>query len=386
MQKIFFTFIMVCITFSTGLLAQNQVINKTIRTTSTKTAPAKTVVQKSTPNANTNAKTSAPAESINWMTIEEADKMMRKEPKKLFVDLYTDWCGWCKRMDATTFKDPKVVKELNEHYYAVKFDAETKETIEFGGKTYKFVAGGRRGYNELAQFFLGNKMSYPSFALFDEGGTKLTVIPGYHKADQFEIFLDFFSGNFHKKMPFADFEKQRKGGTIGAEKVAEAQKKTDGINWITIEEAQRLMGFAPKKVFIDIYTDWCGWCKRMDSSTFSNPEIVKYMNANYYCVKLDAEQKEDIEFSGKTYKFIAEGNKGYNQLPALLLEGQMSFPSYVVFDETGKRADVLKGYKKLGEFDTLMKFYAENHFKDKTIEKFKQEYQSPFQEASPAKN
>ena len=370
MQKILFTFLLMCFTFSSGLIAQTKTVGKTV---------SNSTAQK--------AKTTA-ATQVNWLTVQEAEKKMKENPKKLFVDLYTSWCGWCKRMDATTFKDPTVVKMLNEDYYAVKFNAETKETIEFAGKTYKYVAGGRRGYNELAQFFLGNKMSYPSFALFDEGGTKLTVIPGYHEADKFEVFLDFFKGNYHRKMPFADFEQKRKAGTLEATKTssskstsnptgAKAATNQTEIDWITIEEAQRLMGFAPKKVFIDVYTDWCGWCKRMDKSTFAHPDIVKYMNANYYCVKLDAEHKKDIEFGGKTYKYIAEGKKGYNQLAALLLNGQMSFPSYVVFDEAGARADILAGYKKTDEFDTLMKFYAENHYKEKDLNAFKEEYKSP---------
>ena len=57
-------------------------------------------------------------------------------PKKVFIDLYTSWCGWCKRMDATTFKQRAIVEYMNQKYYAVKFDAETRDTINFNGHSF----------------------------------------------------------------------------------------------------------------------------------------------------------------------------------------------------------------------------------------------------------
>src|SRR5690606_4382796 len=66
---------------------------------------------------------------INWVSIEEAERLTKEAPRKIFVDVYTDWCGWCKRMDATTFTDEAVVDYVNEHYYAVKLNAESKENI-----------------------------------------------------------------------------------------------------------------------------------------------------------------------------------------------------------------------------------------------------------------
>ena len=81
--------------------------------------------------------------------------------------------------------------------------------------------------------------------------------------------------------------------------ITNAQEK---IQWMSIEEAYALTltESTPKKIFIDVYTDWCGWCKRMDKATFQNPEVAAYMNAHYYNVKFDAEQKESIEMNNKT--------------------------------------------------------------------------------------
>ncbi|MGL4598391.1 MAG: thioredoxin family protein, partial [Bacteroidia bacterium] len=76
------------------------------------------------------------ASAIHWYTLEEAQALSDKEPRKLFVDMYTSWCGWCKVMDANTFANPTIAKYMNEHYYCVKFDAETRDTVVFNGQKF----------------------------------------------------------------------------------------------------------------------------------------------------------------------------------------------------------------------------------------------------------
>ena len=64
----------------------------------------------------------------------------------------------------------------------------------------------------------------------------------------------------------------------------------------------------------------------MDSETYSNQVIADYVNKNFYAVKFNAEQKTDVVLNGKTYKFLASGGRGYNELAAELLGGQMGYP------------------------------------------------------------
>ncbi len=116
-------------------------------------------------------------QSIRWMTWDEMQEAQKKEPRKVVVDVFTDWCGWCKRMEASTFTNPSVIKYVNEHYYAVKFDAETKNTIHFKGRDYRFISEGVRGYNELAAEILNNQMSYPTTVYFDETLTEIFPYP-----------------------------------------------------------------------------------------------------------------------------------------------------------------------------------------------------------------
>ena len=134
------------------------------------------------------------AASITWMTWDEAMAAQKTNPKKLVVDVYTDWCGWCKRMDATTFKDPKVSAYVAEHYHAVKFDAERKDDITYDGHTFSFQRQGKRGVHALAASLLDNRLSYPSVVYFNDAMERIMISPGYKDADNFLKELKYANG------------------------------------------------------------------------------------------------------------------------------------------------------------------------------------------------
>lgn len=119
---------------------------------------------------------------------------------------------------------------------------------------------------------------------------------------------------------------------------------TTEIDWLTFESAVEKNKDSKRYMFIDLYTDWCGWCKKMDASTFKEAEVVSFMNEHFYSVKFNAEQKEDVKYKDKTFKFIASGKKGIHQLAYALLDGNLSYPSFVVLDKEEKRVTILKGY------------------------------------------
>ena len=67
------------------------------------------------------------AQNIEWMTLAQAIEAQKIEPKKIFMDVYTNWCGPCKLLDKNTFQNPDVSRYISEHFYAVKFNAEGQE-------------------------------------------------------------------------------------------------------------------------------------------------------------------------------------------------------------------------------------------------------------------
>ncbi|WP_306013370.1 MULTISPECIES: thioredoxin family protein [unclassified Allomuricauda] len=139
------------------------------------------------------------------------------------------------------------------------------------------------------------------------------------------------------------------------------------INWISWEEAVQLSqtDAQPKKIFVDVYTDWCGWCKKMDKDTFQNPQVSQYMQDNFYMVKMDAEGKDPIQYQGKTFKFVPSGRRGYHELAAALLQGKMSYPTVVFLDEDFNMLSPVPGYQKVEPFMQIAKYFGDNIYKDK---------------------
>jgi len=149
-------------------------------------------------------------QKINWISWEEAIDKQKIENKKVFIDVYTNWCGWCKKMDKTTFANPVIVEYINAHYYPVKFNAEQKEIIEFRGKDYNFVKQGRRGYHELAAAITKGQLSYPTYVFMDEEMNVIQPVPGYQDELTLESILNFFGEDFYKNMPWKKFSEEFK--------------------------------------------------------------------------------------------------------------------------------------------------------------------------------
>ena len=147
------------------------------------------------------------AETIHWYTIEQAEKLAQKDKRKIFVDVYTSWCGVCKNMDKTTLSQPHIIRYINENYYPVKLDAEQHDNIVFKNKTYKFVSNSGVSFNEFAAELLKGQMSYPSIVFLDENLDLIQAIQGYRQADQFEIIMTYFGEDNHKKTPWTKYEK-----------------------------------------------------------------------------------------------------------------------------------------------------------------------------------
>ncbi|HHP7241274.1 MAG TPA: thioredoxin family protein [Cyclobacteriaceae bacterium] len=159
---------------------------------------------------------------------------------------------------------------------------------------------------------------------------------------------------------------------------ADFKKEKAHINWISFEEAVEKSKLESKKVVIDVYTDWCGWCKKMEASTYSEKEIVDYINENFYAVKLNAEQKEPITFDGHEFKFVSSGRRGYHELAAALLDNQLSYPSTVFLNENFELLQPIPGYLNATTLDKILKYYGEDNHKEFTWKTFVSQYKSPF--------
>ena len=144
------------------------------------------------------------AQEINWVTLEEAIEFQKGTPKKIMMDAYTSWCGPCKLLDRNTFRNPDVVKYVNDNYYAVKFNAEGNKSVIYKGKTYTNPnydasrANKRNTSHELSRH-LGIS-GYPTLVFLDEKGELIAPIVGYKKPSELELYLKMFKTDEHKNL------------------------------------------------------------------------------------------------------------------------------------------------------------------------------------------
>ena len=132
------------------------------------------------------------SQQIKWMSLNEALKAQKIEPKKIIMDVYTKWCGPCRLLDKKTFGNPDVSRYIYQNFYAVKFNAEGNEEIFFYDKKYLNTNynPNRKGRNSTHDFtkFLGIR-GYPTIVFFSEDGDPIMPLTGYFNVRQIEPYL-----------------------------------------------------------------------------------------------------------------------------------------------------------------------------------------------------
>lgn len=142
-------------------------------------------------------------------------------------------------------------------------------------------------------------------------------------------------------------------------------ESSDKIEWMDYNEALALSKYKPKKIFIDVYTNWCGWCKRMDATSFKDARIVQYVNAHYYAVKLNAESGKTVTFNGKE---ITETTLATNVF------GVTGFPTTVYLTPEEKVLQPIPGFLDVAMLNKILHFYGEDAYKTTTWDNFQMSF------------
>ncbi len=144
-------------------------------------------------------------DNVEWLSFEEAISLNQKNPKPILISIYTDWCGWCKKMDLYTYSNQLIYSYINNNFYAVKLDGEEKNRITFNNKVFNFKPKGKRGNHELAVGLMDNKIVFPTTVIMSENEVILDRIPGYLDASIMEKFLVYFNSKAYKTKNWDDF-------------------------------------------------------------------------------------------------------------------------------------------------------------------------------------
>ncbi|MBP6730984.1 MAG: DUF255 domain-containing protein [Chitinophagales bacterium] len=151
------------------------------------------------------------------------------------------------------------------------------------------------------------------------------------------------------------------------------------IKWMTIEQAEAAQKVNPKKVLVCVYATWCRWCRLEDSLTLKNAEIARYINANFYPVRFNAECRTTVTYKGVKYAFISDQNKWVNEFTNYCLNGKLSYPALAFFDEAGRLVNARNGYMDAYSLEPLLSYYGTNSYKQIGYK----EYESDFEGKIP---
>lgn len=308
---------------------------------------------------------------VNWLTLQEAQEKNKTVPKPILVDIYTDWCGWCKHMMKTTYSNQNIAGYINQYFYPVKFNAETKDTIEYNGTKYYPTSKEPKTPHQLAVKFLGTSLSYPSTMFISNNYEFNLLSQGYLDEKKIEPILIYTVENVFRTTGYEDFS-ERFTKTFYDTVFPKKQIKT-----YSIQEAMALVKKKPKKLMVNIYTGFCNSCRVQNKTTFADTSIAAYIEKNFYLVNFDAESNDTIVFNGeKHYKQLISGYP-LHTFPFKITSGRMMLPTLAILDEKMVTLESLNMYQHPKNLKPILVYFGADHYKTKKWPDFIAEYMKP---------
>ena len=308
---------------------------------------------------------------VNWLSIKEAQQKNKEVQKPFIIDVYTDWCGWCKHMMKTTYSNAGIANYINSNFYPVKFDAETKDTIEYNGKIYKPTSKEPKTPHELAIKFLGTSLSYPSTMFVTNNFEYNLLSQGFIEDKKIEPLLIFMVENAWRNSVYDEFNKHFNRTFIDTNYV-----KTP-VKIYSVSELEKLQKKKPKKVLVNINADFCNTGRVMTQTTFVDTLIASYINKYFYLVNINAASNDTIIFKNEKYFKVLTNNFPLHSLALKFSNNKLSLPTLCLLDENLNTIDALNFYQSPERIKPILAYIGSNSYKTKTFNDFMQEYTKP---------
>jgi thioredoxin-related protein len=132
------------------------------------------------------------------------------------------------------------------------------------------------------------------------------------------------------------------------------------ISWHSFDEGVALASQTGKKLLIDVYTDWCSWCKKMDREVYPDKRVREVLEARFVAVKLDAESSDRVTFNGSTL----------SEAELARAMGVSGYPTTVFLDANAKPITKIAGYMQSKDFANALRFIGEDHYRTTTYDEF----------------
>lgn len=299
-------------------------------------------------------------EEIKWLTVTEVEKLNKKQPKPIIFDFYTDWCGWCKHMDKTTYTDPVVISFINRSFYAVKVNAESADTVVFRDKKYLPVKNGNRYINGLAVEMLQGKLSYPTTAfVYDKENINL-VVPGYLDVLKMQAFLVYFTEDAYQGTDINRFVEDFE--TVFKPDAPEI--KADTLHWTEFKDLEAKRKVKNKKMLLYLNASWSNSGKMMDRLVFRDSVFSELVDKYYYCMHLDVQSKDTLTFMSHKFSNAGPENSNLHQLAIALSDQVLRIPGVYIFDTDGKLMERLFFYLDRDRGRMVLDFIGSDIYKN----------------------
>ena len=308
---------------------------------------------------------------VKWLSIKEAQQKNKEVQKPFIIDIYTDWCGWCKHMMKTTYSNAGIANYINSNFYPVKFDAETKDTIEYNGKIYKPTSKEPKTPHELAIKFLGTSLSYPSTMFVTNNFEYNLLSQGFIEDKKIEPLLIFMVENAWRNSVYDEFSKHFNRTFIDTNYL-----KTP-VKIYSVSELEKLQKKKPKKVLVNINADFCNTGRVMTQTTFVDTLIASYINKYFYLVNINAASNDTIIFKNEKYFKVLTNNFPLHSLALKFSNNKLSLPTLCLLDENLNTIDALNFYQSPERIKPILAYIGSNSYKTKTFNDFMQEYTKP---------
>lgn len=294
---------------------------------------------------------------VNWLSFKEAQEKNKTAPKPFLIDVYTDWCGWCKVMMKSTYSNPNIAGYINNYFYPIKFNAETKDTIEYDGQKYFSTnINYPKAPHQLAIKFLGNNLAYPS-TIFVSPDLKVSFLSqGYLKEQDIEPFLVFMVENVYKTTPFNTFQDLFKNAFYNPQ----LNKRTKTLTLNEVEQNNN-----NKKTVVFFYTNFCNSCKVTTQAEIHDSLVARVLNKYYNTVIINAEE-DTIVFKNQKYLKTFINGYPFNSVVLPLTNNKFTIPSFAILDEHLNPIETIGFFQTPEALMHILLFFGENHYKTMT--------------------